>query len=111
MSADKPNTSDYKTLTPTNKDGGKNSHAQSSLKAPGNSQRTAHEKGENSQTLNPYPKAPDTQNTNSQNTNSQNVNSQNANSQNLTSLNLKNTNQFPSRSFSLNEETATRAEI
>ena len=55
MSADK--TSDYKTLTPTIKSGGKNSHAQPSLKAPRNSQNQTHEKGENSQLSNTHKKA------------------------------------------------------
>lgn len=51
MSADKSKTSDYKTLTPTSKRGSKDSPAQSSLKAPGNSQKETHEQGENSQNL------------------------------------------------------------
>jgi putative inorganic carbon (hco3(-)) transporter len=106
MSADKPHTSDYKTLTPTNKNGGKNPPAPSSLKAPINSQNKTHEKGENSPNLKPYEKAPDTQNTNSQNTNSQNLNSQN-----LTNLHLKNPNQFPSESLTSNFEPTPRTEI
>lgn len=51
MSADKSNTSDYKTLTPTSKRGSKDSPAQSSLKAPKRSQNETHEQGENSQNL------------------------------------------------------------
>jgi putative inorganic carbon (hco3(-)) transporter len=102
MSADKTKASDYKALTPTGKNGGRNSHAPTSLKAPGNSrtqpahENKAHEKGENSPNPNPYQKTTDTQN---------------PNSQNLTNLNLKNTKEFPSDSFSEILETATRAEI
>ena len=51
MSADKSNTSDYKTLTPTSKRGAHDSPAQSSLKAPKRSQNEAHEQRENSQNL------------------------------------------------------------
>ena len=90
--------SDYKTLTPKAERGGKNSHAQSSLKAPGNSQVKAHEKGESSQTLNPYRKPSETHD---------------ANSPDLTNLHLKNTNQFPSPPFTETLETkeTTRTEI
>jgi len=98
MSADKPNTSDYQTLTPKDKTGGKNSHAQSSLKAPRNSQNKTHEKGEHSPNLGSYAKP---------------QGSESPNSQNLTNPNLKNTNRFPSESFSETLETkeTTRAEI
>jgi hypothetical protein len=98
MSARKTKTSDYKSLTPTGKKGGaKGSHAQNSLTAPAHSQ--THEKGENSQNLNPYFSSRDTQNT--QNTNS------------LTNLNLKNTKEFPSESFTETLETnkTTQTEI
>jgi hypothetical protein len=96
MSADKTKTSDYKTLTPSGKGGGKNSHAQSSLKAPRNSQNKTHEKGENSQNTKPYTESPDTQNTSS-----------------LTNLHLKNPNQFPSTSpiETLETKESTRTEI
>jgi len=106
MSADKTKTSDYRTLTPTSKNGGKNSHAPSSLKAPANSQVKTHEKGENSPNLKPYQKAPGTHDVNSPNLSSQSIDSQT-----LTNLHLKNTNQFPSGSFSSDLEAATRTEI
>lgn len=96
MSADKTNTSDYKSLTPTAKNGGKNSHAPSSLKPLGNSPKTTHQKEEKSQNLNPQNKIQEIEN-----------------SQNLTNLHLKNTQEFPSEPFASNlkkEETA-RAEI
>jgi putative inorganic carbon (HCO3(-)) transporter len=52
MSADKSNTSDYKTLTPTSKRGAAdNSPAQSSLKAPKRSQNETHAQGKTSQSL------------------------------------------------------------
>jgi len=87
MSADKTNTSDYKSLTPTAKNGGKNSHAPSSLTPLGNSQKTTHQKVENSQNLNPQNKIQEIEN-----------------SQNLTNLHLKNTKEFPSESFASNLE-------
>ncbi len=96
MSADKTKTSDYKTLTPTNKNGGKNSPAQTSLKAPKNSQNKTHEKGESSQNLNPYQKPPGTQN---------------PNSQNLTNPYHKNPNPIPSASFAEILETTMRTDI
>ena len=108
MSADESKTSDYKTLTPTDKRGGNDSHAPASLKSPTSSHNKTHEKGGNSQNLKPYRKAPDA---NSQNVTSQDAASQATNSQNLTNLHLKNPNQFPSSSVSLNEETSTRTEI
>jgi len=98
MSADKTKSSDYKSLTPTAKNGDANSHAPTSLKPLGNSRSKTHQKGENSQNLNPQSKIQDTQN---------------PNSQNLTNLHLKNTKEFPSDSFTSNlekEETA-QAEI
>ena len=99
MSADKTKTSDYKSLTPTDKkSGGKNSHAQSSLKAPRRNSQTD-EKGEVSQNLkNPYHKSQDAHDTNSQI---------------LSNLNLKNNKEFPSGSDSSNLETkkTKRAEI
>ncbi len=51
MSADKSNTSDYKTLTPNSKRGANSSPDQSSLKAPKSSQDETHEQRENSQNL------------------------------------------------------------
>jgi O-antigen ligase len=91
MSADKTNASDYKTLTPKAKNGGeKNSHAQSSLKAPGNSRSKAHEKEESSRITGPYKKSTDTQN---------------SNSQNLTNPDRKIPNQVPSESFTETSET------
>lgn len=97
MSADKSKPSDYKSLTPTAKDGASSSHAPTSLKPLGNSRSQTHEKGESSQDLNP------------RSSNFQ----ENENSQNLTNLHLKNTKEFPSDSFTSNfekEETA-QAEI
>ncbi|HVE55211.1 MAG TPA: O-antigen ligase family protein [Pyrinomonadaceae bacterium] len=97
MSADKSKSSDYKSLTPTAKNGGgASSHAPTSLKPLGNSRSQTHEKGESSQNLNPQNKVQEIEN-----------------SQNLTNLNLKNTKEFPSDSFTSNlkkEETA-QAEI
>lgn len=94
MSADKTNTSDYTTLTPTSKGGGKDSHAQSSLKAPGRSQNKTHEQGENSQTANSYRKTQTTEH---------------SSSQNLTSPHLKNQKQFPSEPVSETFETKETA--
>jgi len=100
MSADKRKSSDYESLTPRSKDGGKDSHAQTSLKAPKHSRSNTHEEqGENSQNLqNPYRTSHDTQN---------------QDSQNLTNPYLKNTNEFPSRQLSETVETkkTARAEI
>jgi O-antigen ligase len=79
MSADDTKNSDYKSLTPTAKQGGASSHDQTSLKP-----------RENSQSLKPYNNFQD----------AQNANSQTPNSQNLTNPYLKNTNKFPSDSFS-----------
>lgn len=94
MSADKTKSSDYKNLAPANRNGGKNSPAPSSLKAPGSSPARA----ENSQNSNPDRPSP---------------NSQDADSQTLTSPYLQTTNRFPSDSFSETSETkqTTRTEI
>jgi O-antigen ligase len=94
MSADKTKTSDYKALTPNAKNGAKNSPAQSSLKAPGNSRTQTHEKGEISQNLNSYKEFSDTQN---------------QNSQNLTNHYHKNPKPFPSESFTETLETKKTA--
>jgi len=96
MSADKTNTSDYKSLTPKAKNGDANSPAPTSLKPPGNSRSQTHETGENSQSLNPQNKIQEIEN-----------------SQNLTNLHLKNTKEFPSESFTSNfeKEEAAQAEI
>jgi hypothetical protein len=92
MSADKPKSSDYKTLTPGSKNGGKDSHDRSSLTAPKNSRSQTHE--ENSQTPDRDSHDP-----------------QNSNSQTLTNPYLKTPNQFPSDSFTETSVTTTRAEI
>jgi len=96
MSADETKNSDYKSLTPTSKSGGKDSPAPTSLKAPGNSRSQTHEKGESSPDLKPQNKFQDVEN-----------------SQNLTNLHLKNTKEFPSDSFTSNleKEETTQAEI
>jgi hypothetical protein len=92
MSADKPKSSDYKTLTPGSKNGGKDSHDRSSLKAPKNSRVQTHE--ENSQNRTPDRDSHD-----------------HSNSQTLTNPYLKNPNQFPSDSFTETSVTTTRTEI
>lgn len=96
MSADEKKTSDYRSLTPTAKNGGENSHAQTSLKAPQNSPNNAHKKGENShQSLkNPYKKI-----------------QTDANSQEVTNLHFKNNQEFPSLSDSSNTKKTKQAEI
>lgn len=92
--ADHTKSSDYKSLTPTAKNSGTNSHDQTSLKPLGNSQNKSHQIG------------------NSQNESHQKGETSN-NSQSLTNPYLKNTNKFPSESFSETQETeeTTQTEI
>lgn len=79
MSADKTKSPDYKSLTPTAKNGGKSSHDQTSLKPL-----------EDSQNLKPRYKIQE---------------NENSNSQNLTNPYLKNNKKFPSDSFTETLET------